>query len=139
MSEKTSAEEVNARFKELASGYQPKLPPKLAQLLPFKKQIQDLRARNAAYDDIRLLLANVNVSVSLDTIHRFCRNVIGQPVVHAYKSRTKKNPLAKNLPNPSPAEKNGVALPPQPEAHERYDGPWSKKKNVPRIANLKNL
>jgi hypothetical protein len=41
------------------------LPPKLAQLLPFKKQIQELRARKAAYDDIRLLLAEVNITVSL--------------------------------------------------------------------------
>jgi hypothetical protein len=88
MSDKSSSEDSQVRFKELASSYQPKLPPKLAQMLPHKKQIQELRDRKAAYDDIRLLLADVNIAVSLDTVYRFCRDVIGEKSARPFKART---------------------------------------------------
>ena len=139
MSEKNPSVDSQARFKELANGYQPKLPPKLAQLLPFKKQIQELRFRKASYDDIRLLLTDVNITVSLDTVHRFCRNVIGQPVVRPYKIRAPKSPSAKNSPPTTSAENIGGTLPEQRDQRERYAGPWSKRKRGPRIADSKNL
>ena len=56
MSDKSSSEEAQARFKQLASGFQPKLPRKLALLLPHKTQIEELLAMRASYDDIRILL-----------------------------------------------------------------------------------
>ena len=139
MSEKNPSVDSQARFKELANGYQPKLSPKLAELLPFKKQIQELRSRKASYDDIRLLLTDVNITVSLDTVHRFCRKVIGQPVVRPYKTRAPRNPSANISPIQQPTEKIGGTLPEQRDQRERYAGPWSKRKRGPRIADSKNL
>jgi hypothetical protein len=136
MSDKTSSEDSQVRFKELASGYQPKLPPKLAQMLPHKKQIQELRAREAAYDDIRLLLQDVNIIVSLDTIYRFCRDVIGEKSDHPYKARTPKHPPSKVSPVlPSPENIQTTLR----EQRERFPGPWSRRKRGPRIADSKNL
>ena len=139
MSEQNPPDEVKQRLAKVASGYAPKLSPRQTFLFPFKTQIRELRARQAAYDDIRLILAKEKIMVSLNTLYRFCRDVIGEKSACPYKTRTKKNPSAKVSPALPLAEKTGVALPQQPEAHERYDGPWSKKKNVPRIANPKNL
>jgi len=136
MSDKSPSEDTQIRFKELASGYQPKLPPKLAQMLPHKKQIQELRERKAAYDDIRLLLRNVNIIVSLDTIYRFCRDVLGQKSNRPYKARAPKHPSSKVLPVlPSPENIQTTLR----EQRERFPGPWSRRKRGPRIANSKNL
>src|ERR1035437_5721337 len=75
MSEQSSSDEIVNRLTQRATGYKPKLPPKLAQLLPFKMQIKELRARHAAYDDIRLILAEEKIIVSLNAIYRFCRHL----------------------------------------------------------------
>jgi hypothetical protein len=136
MSDKSPSEDTQIRFKELASGYQPKLPPKLAQMLPHKKQIQELRERKAAYDDIRLLLRNVNIIVSLDTIYRFCRDVLGQKPIRPYKARAPKHPSSEISPVlPSPESVQTTLR----EHRERFPGPWSRRKRGPRIANSKNL
>jgi hypothetical protein len=144
MGDKSSSEDINLRFKELASGYQPKLPRKFALLFPFKTQIEGLLARRASYDDIRLLLEDVKVVVSKDTVHRFCRQVIGQKPVRQRKPGTQESPPSKILPVPvrpvqPPTESIGAALQEQREQRERFAGPWSRRKRGPRIANSKNL
>jgi hypothetical protein len=132
MSDKTSSEDTQVRFKELANGYQPKLPLKLAQMLPFKKEIQELRARKAAYDDIRLLLQDANITVSLDTVYRFCRNVIGEKSDRLYKARAPKHSPSKVLPvQPSPESIQTTLR----EQRERFPGPWSRRKRGPRISH----
>ena len=69
MSDNSSSEEARARFKKLASGFQPKLPRKLALLLPHKTQIEELLAMRASYDDIRILLEDADIAVSKDIAH----------------------------------------------------------------------
>jgi len=135
MSEESSSDEIKIRLSERANGY-PKLSPKQALLLPFKTQIEELRARHAAYDDIRLILAEEKIIVSLNTLYRFCRAVIGQKPVRPYKARERKSSPSRVLPAlPSP-EKIEATL---REQHERFPGPWSRRKRGPRIANSKNL
>ena len=90
MGDNSSSEVAHARFKELANGYRPKLPRKLALLLPFKTQIEGLLAKQASYDDIRILLEDAKVIVSKDTVHRFCRQVIGQKAVRQRNAGAKK-------------------------------------------------
>ena len=91
MGDNSSSEDTQTRFKELANGYKTKLPRKLALLFPFKSQIEELLARQASYDDIRLLLEDVKVVVSKDTVHRFCRRVIGQKPVRQRSAGAKGN------------------------------------------------
>ncbi len=124
-------------FKELASGYQPKLPRKLALLLPFKTQIEELLAKQASYDDIRILLEDVKVIVSKDTVHRFCRQVIGQKPVRQRNAGAKEiSPLKISPVQQPPPESIQATL---REQRERIPGPWSRRKRGPRIADSKNL
>jgi hypothetical protein len=134
MGDNSSSEEAHARFKELASGYQPKLPSKFALLLPFKTEIEGLLAMRASYDDIRILLEDVKVTVSKDTVHRFCRKVIGQKPVRQHNTGMKEPP--KISPVLSSPESIQAAL---REQRERIPGPWSRHKRGPRIADSKNL
>jgi hypothetical protein len=138
MSDNGSSEDSQSRFKELASGYQPKLPRKFALLLPFKTQIEELLARQASYDDIRLLLEDVKIFVSKDTVHRFCRQVIGQKPVRRRNPGAKEAPQSKILPvQVQPTSENIQTT--LREQRERFPGPWSRRKRGPRIADSKNL
>jgi len=77
MNATSPSDETKARFAELARKYERKLPRKFAEMIPFKEWIQELRAKGASCDDIRILLADVNVKVANDTVHRFCRDMLG--------------------------------------------------------------
>lgn len=136
MSDNSPSEEVRARFKELANGYQPKLPRKFALLLPFKAQIAGLLARQASYDDIRILLEDVKITISKDTVHRFCRQVIGQKAVRQRNAGAKEIPPLTIAPVQLPSKNIQATL---REQRERYPGPWSRRKPGPRIADSKNL
>jgi len=136
MGDNSSSEEAHARFKELANGYRPKLPRKLALLLPFKTQIEGLLAKQASYDDIRILLEDAKVIVSKDTVHRFCRQVIGQKPVRQRKARAKEILPLKISPVQPPSENIQTSL---REQRKLIPGPWSRRKPGPRIADSKNL
>jgi hypothetical protein len=137
MSDNPSSEAVQTRFSDLASDYKIKLPRKLALLFPFKTQIEGLLAKQASYDDIRLLLEDVSVVVSKNTVYRFCRQVIGQKSVRQYgKAGTKEISPLKIPPVSPPPESIQTAL---QEQRVRFPGPWSRRKRGPRIADSKNL
>ncbi|MGO9587443.1 MAG: hypothetical protein ACLP2Y_14715 [Limisphaerales bacterium] len=135
MDDNSSSDDIQTRFKELASGYPTKLPRKLALLLPFKTQIEGLLARRASYDDIRLLLEDVKVVVSKDTVHRFCRQVIGQkPVRQSIAGAKEISPFKISPVQPSPETIQTTLR----EQRERFPGPWLRRKRGPRIADSKN-
>ena len=137
MSDSSPSEDSQIRFKELANGYQPKLPRKLALLLPFKPQIERLLNRKASYDDIRLLLEDVKITVSKDTVHRFCLQVIGQKAVRQRNAGAKEIlPLKISPVQPPPPESIQASL---REQRKLIPGPWSRRKPGPRIADSKNL
>ena len=137
MSDSSQSGDSQVRFKELANGYQPKLPRKLALLLPFKPQIEKLLERKASYDDIRLLLEDVRITVSKDTVHRFCRQVIGQKAVRQRNAGAKEIlPLKISPVQPPPPESIQASL---REQRKLIPGPWSRRKPGPRIADSKIL
>jgi hypothetical protein len=138
MSEDRSSEDSQTRFKELAGGFQPKLPRKFALLLPFKTQIEELLARRASFDDIRLLLEDVKIVVSKDTVHRFCRQVIGQKPVRQRSIGTRETPQPQNLPTQVQPTSESIQTVLRGQ-RERFPGPWSRRKRGPRIADSKNL
>jgi hypothetical protein len=137
MSDSSPSEDSQVRFKELANGYQPKLPRKLALLLPFKPQIEKLLERKASYDDIRLLLEDVKITVSKDTVHRFCRQVIGQKAVRQRNAGAKEITPFKIPPIQQPPSESIQAN--LREQRKLIPGPWSRRKPGPRIADSKNL
>lgn len=137
MSDKSSSEEAQARFKKLASGFQPKLPRKLALLLPHKTQIEELLAMRASYDDIRILLEDAAIAVSKDTVYRFCRKVIGRKPVRQRNADAKKiTPFKISPVQQPPTESIQTSL---REQRKLIPGPWSRRKPGPRIADSKNL
>jgi hypothetical protein len=140
MSEPGSSDAVKARLKGRVHGYQSKLSPRNTLLLPFKTEIGELRARNAAYDDIRLILAEENIVVSISTIHRFCRDVLGEKSNEPKIQRVPKtSPPAVQTALPSPANPPASIQTALLEQRERLPGLWGRRKRGPRIADSKNL
>ena len=140
MNEPSPSDGVQSRLTKRAAGFKPQLPRKMAALLPFKSQIKELRARNAAYDDIRLILAEENINVTLDAIYRFCRDVLGEKSDRPSKSRAPKVSSPAVQPAlPSPAKTPASIQAALQERRERLPGLWGRRKRGPRIANSKNL
>jgi hypothetical protein len=140
MGEQKPFEEIKLRLKGRVNGYQARLSPKNALLLPFKAEIKALRSRNAAYDDIRLILAEENIIVSLNTLYRFCRNVLGEKSDGPHKSRAPKNSSPNISPMPSPPTKTQTSIQAAlQERRERLPGLWGRRKRGPHIADSKNL
>jgi hypothetical protein len=136
------SEETKARFAELARTYEPKLPRKFAQMMPFKAWIEELRAKGASYDIIRELLMDVNVLVSNDTVFRFCRYTIAKKSRRGRKKAADARPAPTENNTSQPAEPSGDS-PSIPEdlAEERARaiGPWTPRKRGPHITDSKNL
>jgi len=137
----TTSDETKARFAELARKYEPKLPRKFAQMMPFQEWIRELRSKGASCDDIRTLLADVNVTVANDTVNRFCREMIGNESGRGRKRR-------ENIP-PRPS-REGTQQPSEPavqstvaaglaKQRERAPGTWPARKRGPHITDSKNL
>jgi hypothetical protein len=144
MSQPTPSDDTKTRLKEQLKGY-PKLPKQQALLFPLKNEIRELRARNAAYDDIRLILEQENIVVSLNTLYRFCRDVLGEKKDVAAKSHLPKStpvtvqPATTVQPVPQSTDSIQTALREQMDRRERIPGLWSRRKRGPRIADSKNL
>ena len=140
-------EDDQGRFEQLAKRFPPKLSRKFSVLWPHKNHIEGLLTKRASYEDIRLLLEDAKIIVSKNTLYRFCHQVLGKKSVRNGRASAEKvspSPIFSIQPPiiKLPIEKLGaVAQPPREQRGqpERYDGPWSKKKNGPRIANPKNL
>jgi hypothetical protein len=135
MNNDTSSEDTQARLEELAGGFK-KLPRKLKLLLPFKSSIRTLLSKRATYAQIRSILAEVEIFVSTDTVHRFCNEVIGRKAILRYKPNSHKRSSSKVPQVLSSPEKIEAKL---REQRERFPGPWSRRKRGPHIADSKNL
>ncbi len=134
-------EQSKARVRTKIKQY-PKLTKSNALLFPFRNEIRALRARDAAYDDIRLILAEENVVVSLNTLYRFCRDVLGEKAAAPPKPRSPQSSLEPVEPtstaDPVAARPNNLQAALQ-ERRERLPGVWGRRKRGPRIADSKNL
>jgi hypothetical protein len=133
-------EQSKARVRTKIKQY-PKLTKSNLLLLPFRNEIRALRARDAAYDDIRLILAEENIVVSLNTLYRFCRDVLGEKTPAPPKQRSPKRSPAPV--EPAPTDEPVLVAPSLQAAlqehRERLPGVWGRRKRGPRIADSKNL
>ncbi len=78
-------------MEEAAAKYAPRCPPKYEVLMQFQESIATLRRKGASYRTITDILHTVNVSVSLDTVARFCREVVEQ----RQPRKTKRRPFVR--------------------------------------------
>ena len=67
-----------ARFEEAVRAFTPVCKARCAKLLPFRDGIAQLREKGASYDLIREMLTATGVTVAVDTIGNFVRDVIEQ-------------------------------------------------------------
>jgi hypothetical protein len=138
MNAASPSEETKARFAELTRKYERRLPRKFAEMMPFMEWIRELRSKGASCDDIRTLLADVNVTVANDTVHRFCRDVLGNGSRRGRKNRGDVPPRrsksgAPQLPEPTSLTESLA------EQRGRVLGPWTPRKRGPHITDSKNL
>jgi hypothetical protein len=66
------------RFAESVRAFTPVCKARYAKLLPFRDGIAQLREKGASYDLIREMLTAAGVTVAVDTIGNFVREVIEQ-------------------------------------------------------------
>ena len=71
-----AAELAQNQFATAVRNFTPKLSAKFQKLLPFKDGIAELRRKGASYETIADILRNTNVTVSHDTVARFCRELL---------------------------------------------------------------
>lgn len=142
MNDSHDEQERQKRLAEAAANFTPACPPKYEALMPFRESIATLRRKGASYRAITDILHTVRVSVSLDTVARFCREMVEQRQPRKTRRRPVVRPplpSASDAPSgPSPAAlPNGAGT-----AHASDAAPVSEppaKSKGPRIADPRNV
>lgn len=88
-------------MEEAAAHYAPRCPAKYEVLMQFQESIATLRRKGASYRTITDILHTVNVSVSLDTVARFCREVVEQRQPRKTKRRLFVRPPSDRIVKPT--------------------------------------
>jgi hypothetical protein len=109
--------------------------------MQFKESIATLRRKAASYRTIMDILHTVKVSVSLDTVARFCREVIEQRQPRKIKRRPSVRPLSEPATEPRPAHppvsQTGTGHREAPKPAPTEEPPVRSK--GPRIADPANV
>jgi hypothetical protein len=85
---------VAARLAQAIRDYVPRHPTKFQKLLPIKDSIAGLRGKGASYAAIADILRNSDAPVAVDTVFRFCHEILGEPMSRRHKR--KKVPVVLN-------------------------------------------
>ena len=94
MKQTTDIAAQTERFAEAVRAFTPICKTRYAKLLPFREGIAQLRERGASYDLIREMLVAAGLTVAVDTIGNFVREVIEQ------HDRPQTNPRRRPQPRP---------------------------------------
>ncbi len=127
-------QESQARVAEAAANYIPTCPPKYEALMPFAESITTLRRKGASYRTITDILHTVRVSVSLDTVARFCREKVEQRQPRKFKRRSFARPTAAPATHAAPERSQ-----PAPAAPVEANGAPAVRAKGPRIADPSNV
>ena len=73
----TDSDPAASKLACAARDYSPKASSRFGKLLPFKESIAELRHKHASYRTIAGILREIGVTVSHNSVARFCREVIG--------------------------------------------------------------
>jgi hypothetical protein len=157
MTQSTDTDAQAQRFTELVRAFTPVCSSRYAKLLPFKDNIVELRQKGASYRLIRELLATIDVSVAVDTIGNFVREVVEQrPPARPSRQRRPVRAVSeassgRSLPTPSKPQFPFTVAPPveqgTPDAHAGAVAPAAAARTPaerprtrgPRIADPANL
>lgn len=132
MSDRATTQRPEKSFAFAVRTYERRTSGKFHALMPHKKGIAELRAKQASFRTIANLLKQAGVEVSHDTVARFCHQMLQQ---------TPQRKPSRSAPSANGTSKPGVASllkaqrdtsPPQPST------PTTRSKG-PRIADPKNV
>lgn len=143
-----SLEQLSSKrlFDAAVRTFERKLSARFQTLMPYKDGIADLRAKNASFRTIAQLLKKAGVSVSHDTVARFCNAVIAQTQPRQ-KNRQKtgagrgedKRSVARALPTGDGNGKHRLGAVLQERRNSDATPVVSAKSRGPRIADPKNV
>lgn len=143
-----SLEQLSSKrlFDAAVRTFERKLSARFQTLMPYKDGIADLRAKNASFRTIAQLLKQAGVSVSHDTVARFCNAVIAQTQPRQ-KNRQKagagvaegKRALSQVPPTDDGNGKYGLGAVLQERRTSDATAVVSGKSRGPRIADPKNV
>jgi len=71
--------EQRETFDALIRQHSPTYPAKLRELLELRDSIAEARKQGASYEIIRSYLRKTAISVSADTVARFCHQILSEP------------------------------------------------------------
>ena len=122
MNDATANDVAQSQFATAVSTFTPKSSVKFQKMMPFKDGIAELRRKHASYATIADILRNINVTVSHDTVTRFCHEVLGLTLAQrrrrktrarSIEHKTRGNPQTRNTesliaPGPRVADPNNV-------------------------------
>ena len=81
-------DQLQKELASLADNFERITHPKWNELLPFKQSIAEFRKRGASFKAITIILRNKSISVSHDTVARFCYAFVGaKPRKRASRAR----------------------------------------------------
>lgn len=144
-------EQSDERFADAVRTFVQKRPSKYASLLRLQNGITELRSKKASYRTIRDLLQSSGITVSLDTVARFCREIVerrqARPIKRKAHVRTAsekmsegdKSPVGGSPERPSEECSDVVQLIEQRRNEAPSDAATSLRKRGPRIADPKNV
>jgi IS30 family transposase len=82
-----NAHEQRETFDALIRQHSPAYPAKLKELLDLRDSIAEARKQGASYEIIRSYLRKTAISVSADTVARFCHQILSEPKRRGSKRR----------------------------------------------------
>jgi hypothetical protein len=88
MNNAATTDPATQRFADAARNFTPTASPKFLKLTPFRDGIAELRNKGASYAAIAALLRIADVTVSHDTVARYCHDVLGFPRASRRRQRT---------------------------------------------------
>lgn len=106
--------------------------PKFQTLEEYRQGITELRSKGVSYRAIAQILSRVGVTVSKDTVARYCHAIVDKKRSRPVDRR--KSPAIQPV-EASPSPLNQTSL--TPKAHPPDDKP--RKRRGPRIADPKNI
>ena len=126
MNSDLSSDSPTKRFENAVRNYSPKPPRKFQKLLPLKTGIAELRKRRASYQTITYILRDQDISVSCDTVFRFCHEVLREPKAR-YRRKRKPSTLRvikqPDKPSPTPRVLSTGGSSQKPDRWTQVNGP----------------
>ena len=130
MNSDSASDSRSSRFDSAVRNYSPKPPRKFQKLLPLKTGIAELRKRRASYQTITDILRDLDISVSCDTVFRFCHEILGEPKAHYRRKRKTSTPRVRQRPGKDSPTPHALSPGGSPQKADR----WTEA-NGPRIAD----